>query len=86
MIIFTGVNQFYLTVCLAICFITHETTDDYRFALESYLKFYKKLPVVVYTDQERTLEKALALEWPQVKHNFCTFHICRNIQEKIGKH
>jgi hypothetical protein len=84
-VIYTAVSKYYHTSIIALCLLSQEKTENYKFALESYENHFGTQPQGVYTDREKALTGALDQIWPNVKRRICTFHLHRNVQQYIGK-
>ena len=71
------------SVILMATFVKAEDTVSYEFALRCFSTFGYHLPLVVMTDQDRALRKALQI-WNS-KHLYCVYHIYRNVEKNIAK-
>jgi len=65
-----------------------EKTENFSFALESYIKAGFTDPDIVFTDRSKALMKAIHDQWlsryKHMKHFLCVYHIYRNLQTNLG--
>jgi hypothetical protein len=82
----TGTTNMNTTFILCGVFMTHETEDDYLWALNTIKDkcFTLKTPSVITTDRERALINAIVQVVPSASHLLCRWHIGQNILSKLS--
>nr|GFA06813.1 hypothetical protein [Tanacetum cinerariifolium] len=63
--------------------LSNETTESYASMLTSFLKVHKKQPVLVVTDQDGALRKAILQVFTQSHHRLCMWHIMQKLPAKV---
>ncbi|XP_035838134.1 protein FAR1-RELATED SEQUENCE 5-like [Helianthus annuus] len=61
----------------------HETTESYKWLLESFLKTHKKQPKLVLTDQDPSMKAAIEV-FTDSRHRLCMWHIMKKLPTKIA--
>ncbi|KAL7586923.1 hypothetical protein Lser_V15G40525 [Lactuca serriola] len=63
--------------------LARETADAYVWLLEVFLKAFVKPPMMIVTDQDSSMKKAVNFVFPESKHRLCMWHITQKHEEKI---
>ncbi|KAF9600601.1 hypothetical protein IFM89_011130 [Coptis chinensis] len=81
-----GVTPTHKTFSAFYCLMQRETTDDFSWALEKFKLMLDGLtPLVMLTDADAALMKALEVVFPQVTKLLCQFHINMNVVHRARK-
>jgi hypothetical protein len=78
------------TIQIALCFLSGEKEGSYQWAMECLQELQEKMgisaPVLIVTDRETALMKALDSVFPESVHLLCTWHVNMNILANCRKH
>ena len=77
--LFITVNEHLRTVVLAQTLLMRELKEDFVWAFEQFLKYFKIPPVVIFTDSDKAMAYAIREVLPTTMHLLCTYHISKNI-------
>ena len=88
---FVSISPDGASVILAACVLNYERAEDIQWAFECFHEVFKKAPNVLFTDDGGNIKTAFreislpGLQWSQVTHLLCVFHISKNIFENLSK-
>ena len=71
------------TQVLAASLILHEDEESFTWVFKCFSESFQHPPVVVFTDSDPAMEKAIPLAWPEAVHLLCTFHLFKNFYENM---
>ena len=81
--IITGVTPLNTNFYVAFCFLTKEGVEDYQWMLQQLRRLCDETdvpdPIVVVTDNEKSLIAALPRVFPTTRHLLCLWHINKNV-------
>ncbi|XP_035830049.1 protein FAR1-RELATED SEQUENCE 5-like [Helianthus annuus] len=80
---FTGVDNHKQCVTFGAGLLFNETTESYKWLLESFLKAHKKQPKLVLTDQDPSMKAAISEVFTDARHRLCMWHIMKKLPTKI---
>ncbi|KAK2633888.1 hypothetical protein Ddye_028680 [Dipteronia dyeriana] len=81
LVIFVGVNNHMKTTVFGFGLLVDETTDTYTWILQTFLEaMHGKYLILVITDGDRAMSKALMLVMGSIVHRLCSWHLERNVQ------
>nr|GEX59967.1 hypothetical protein [Tanacetum cinerariifolium] len=80
---FTGINHHQKCVSFGAALLYDETTESYAWMLTSFLKVYKKQPILAVTDQNDALRNAIIQGFTQSHHRLCMWHITQKLPAKV---
>nr|XP_043612093.1 protein FAR1-RELATED SEQUENCE 5-like [Erigeron canadensis] len=80
---FTGIDNHRKCVTFAGGLIRDETTESYIWLLNCFLDAFKKEPIMVVTDQDKSMEKAIKTVFKKAKHRLCMWHITQKLLSKV---
>ncbi|CAI9303517.1 unnamed protein product [Lactuca saligna] len=72
---FTGIDNHKRCITFGAGLLCREDTNSYIWLLRSFLKCFGKAPIMVMTDQDPAMKKAIEIVFPYTKHRFCMWHI-----------
>jgi hypothetical protein len=78
-----GVDCFTRTFNAGFCFMTDETENSYRWAMDQFDSIVLQCnitPKVIITDQDAAIINAILYKYPNVFHQLCRWHISKNVQ------
>ncbi|XP_021673539.2 protein FAR-RED IMPAIRED RESPONSE 1 isoform X1 [Hevea brasiliensis] len=82
---FIGVNHHFQCLLLGCALVADETKSTYVWLMRAWLRAMGGLaPRVILTDQDKSLEQAIAEVFPNSHHCFCLWHLLSKIPEKLG--
>ncbi|XP_023754701.1 protein FAR-RED IMPAIRED RESPONSE 1-like [Lactuca sativa] len=70
-------------VTFGVSLLSREDTDSYIWLLKSFLKAFGKQPLLVLSDQDPTMKKAIETVFPQLIHRLYMWHITSKLPLKI---
>ncbi|XP_062104971.1 protein FAR-RED IMPAIRED RESPONSE 1-like [Humulus lupulus] len=80
MLIFVRLNHHYRTIVFAVALLYDETEETYTSVLEEFLECMKnKPPLVVVTDGDHAMAKAIQKIFPTSVHRLCAWHLQNNV-------
>ncbi|MBW0553438.1 hypothetical protein O181_093153 [Austropuccinia psidii MF-1] len=76
------------TFSLAFCYMEQENDDGYIWALQELKMLFKppRIPNFIIMDCEPALKMAIELVFPSSIHNYCTWHISKNLIQNCRKY
>ncbi|XP_021974744.2 protein FAR1-RELATED SEQUENCE 5-like [Helianthus annuus] len=80
---FTGVDNHKQCVTFGAGLLFNETTESYKWLLESFLKAHKKQPKLVLTDQDPSMKAAISEVFTDSRHRLCMWHIMKKLPTKF---
>ena len=80
---FTGIDNHERCVTFRAGLLCGEDTNSYIWLLRSFLKCFGKAPIMVVTDQDPAMKKAIEIVFPYTKHRFCMWHITSKLPLKV---
>ncbi|XP_021975531.1 uncharacterized protein LOC110870660 [Helianthus annuus] len=81
---FIGVDNHKQCVTFGAGLLFNETTESYKWLLESFLKAHKKQPKLVLTDQDPSMKAAILEVFIESRHRLCMWHIMKKLPIKIA--
>ncbi|XP_039686153.1 protein FAR1-RELATED SEQUENCE 5-like [Medicago truncatula] len=83
--IISGFNHHRGAVIFGAALLYDETAESYEWLFETFLEAHKqKMPQTVFTDQAKSMAKALAEVMPEAYHGLCTWHLMQNGIKHLG--
>ncbi|KAK2438899.1 protein FAR1-RELATED SEQUENCE [Trifolium repens] len=74
--VFSGFDHHRRTVIFGAALLYDETAESYEWLFEKFLEAHKqKMPQTIFTIENQTIEKALAVVMPGTYHGLCTWHL-----------
>ncbi|KAK9932720.1 hypothetical protein M0R45_019944 [Rubus argutus] len=84
LVVLVGTNNHRATTVFGFAIIVDETVDTYIWVLRTFLEAMKgKMPIYVLTDGDEAMYKAIIEVFSEAKHRLCTWHVGKNMVEKI---
>ncbi|XP_022875791.1 protein FAR1-RELATED SEQUENCE 5-like [Olea europaea var. sylvestris] len=84
---FVGVNHHGQSILLGCRFLSNEDTSTFVWLFKTWLKCMHGLPPHgIITDQDRAMQNAIEIVFPNTKHRWCLWHIMKKLPEKFGYH
>ncbi|KAF5460383.1 hypothetical protein F2P56_020257 [Juglans regia] len=84
---FMGVNHHGQLILFGCGLILSEDTNSFVSLFESWLRFMNcRAPNAIITDQDKTLQNAIARVFPRAQHRFCLWQIIKRLPENFGAH
>ena len=80
---FTGIDNHRRCVTFAAGLIRDETAETYIWLLNSFMKTFQKEPLMVVTDQDQSMKKAIETVFKTSKHRLCMWHITQKLPAKV---
>ncbi|CAI9263758.1 unnamed protein product [Lactuca saligna] len=81
---FTGIDNHKRCVTFGAGLLSREDTDSYIWLLKSFLKAFGKQPLLVLSDQDPPMKKAIETVFPQSIHRLCMWHITSKLPLKVS--
>ncbi|XP_044392456.1 protein FAR1-RELATED SEQUENCE 5 isoform X2 [Triticum aestivum] len=82
---FTGINHHMQSVFLGGGFLLNETTEDYLWLFDIFLKCMDGVaPSVIITDECGSMRNAIKALLPHTTHRLCMWHIMKKVPEKVS--
>ncbi|XP_043811191.1 protein FAR-RED IMPAIRED RESPONSE 1 isoform X2 [Manihot esculenta] len=82
---FFGVNHHFQCLLLGCALVADETKSTYVWLMQAWLRAVGGVaPKVILTDQDKSLEQAIAEVFPNSQHCFCLWHLLSKIPEKLS--
>nr|XP_043620318.1 protein FAR1-RELATED SEQUENCE 5-like [Erigeron canadensis] len=72
---FTAIDNHKKTVSIGAGMIINETAESYEWLLRAFLGAFVEQPRMVVTDQDVSMKKAIATDFPDSRHRLCMRHI-----------
>lgn len=84
---FVGVNHHGQSTLLGCGLVSNENTDTFVWLFRTWLKcMHDQAPHGIITDQDRPMQNAIQIVFPNTKHRWCLWHILKKLPEKFGYH
>ena len=80
----TTIDNHGITNLIAGCLLSNERYESYCWALAQFDNAAKIQPVVVFSDGDTEIERAIQKTWPSTVHLLCRFHIGQNISRALA--
>lgn len=85
--LFVCVNHHGQSTLLGCGLLSNEDTGTFVWLFKTWLQcMYGKAPNGILTDQDRVMQNAIEIVFPNIKHRWCLWHILKKIPEKFGYH
>ncbi|XP_078442232.1 protein FAR1-RELATED SEQUENCE 11-like [Wolffia australiana] len=84
LVLFTVIDNHGLTVLTAGCLLSNEQFESYTWALQQFRSYTNLDPIVLFTDGDMELARAIKDIWPNAIHLLCRFHISQNITRALA--
>jgi zinc finger SWIM domain-containing protein 3 len=82
---FVGVNHHGQSTLLGCALLTNEKIETFEWVFNCWLQANKGVaPRAIITDQDKAMEAAVKMVFPNARHRFCLWHILKKVPEKIG--
>ena len=81
--LFASVNCHGRTVMLAQCLVDRESTTDYEWAYQCWLKCVPHAPQVVFINADKAVQAAVPKVFPTSEHFWCLWHIAKNLLNNL---
>ncbi|XP_022858998.1 protein FAR1-RELATED SEQUENCE 5-like [Olea europaea var. sylvestris] len=84
---FVGINHHGQSTLLGCGLVSNEDTDTFVWLFRTWLQcMHEKAPQGIITDQDKAMQNAIAIVFPDTKHRWCLWHILKKLPEKFGYH
>ncbi|XP_073138623.1 protein FAR1-RELATED SEQUENCE 5-like [Henckelia pumila] len=84
---FVGVNHHGQPTLLGCSILSNEDTKTFVWLLKIWLECMKfQTPQGIITDQDRAMQNAIEVVFPNKKHRWCLWHTLQKLSEKFGYH
>ncbi|XP_052198314.1 protein FAR1-RELATED SEQUENCE 5-like [Diospyros lotus] len=84
---FVGVNHHGQSTLLGCGIISNEDTKTFVWLFRTWLECMEgQAPIGIITDQDRAMQNAIEMVFPNTKHRWCLWHILKKLPEKFGNH
>lgn len=80
---FTAIDNHRKSVTVGSGLLKNETAESYGWLLRAFKKAFVRPPNIVVTDQDGSMLRAVAKEFPESKHRLCMWHIMQKIPAKV---
>ena len=80
---FTGIDNHRRCVTFVAGLIRDEMVETYTWLLNSFMKTFQKEPLMVVTDQDQSMKKALETVFKTSKHRLRMWHITQKLPTKV---
>jgi len=80
---FTGIDNHGKCVTFAAGLIRDEKAETYTWLLKSFMDAFGKEPIMVVTDQDKSMEIAIRNVFKTAKHRLCMWHITQKLPTKV---
>ncbi|KAK0598518.1 hypothetical protein LWI29_035525 [Acer saccharum] len=85
LVIFVGVKNHTKTTIFGFGLLVDEMVETYSWILQTFLQaMHGKCPVLVVTDGDKAMSKALSSVMPSTVRRLCSWHLERNVQTNVG--
>ncbi|XP_022032748.1 protein FAR1-RELATED SEQUENCE 5-like [Helianthus annuus] len=81
---FTGIDNHCRNVTLGAGLLVSESTESYKWLLNSLVNSFGRQPKVVVTDQEPAMKQAIEGVFTTSRHRLCMWHIMKKMADKVG--
>lgn len=84
---FVGVNHHGQSTLFGCGLLSNEDTRTFVWLFSTWLQCMEdKAPTGIITDQDRAMQNAIEIVFPNTKHRWCLWHILKKLPEKFGNH
>ncbi|XP_022891144.1 protein FAR1-RELATED SEQUENCE 5-like [Olea europaea var. sylvestris] len=84
---FVGVNHHGQSTLLGCGLLSNEDTNSFVWLFRSWLQcMHSVAPHGIITDQDRAMQNAIQIVFPNTNHRWCLWHILKKLPEKFGYH
>ncbi|XP_022845367.1 protein FAR-RED IMPAIRED RESPONSE 1-like [Olea europaea var. sylvestris] len=84
---FVGVNHHGQSTLLGCGLVSNKDTETFVWLFRTWLQCMHGLaPHGIVTDQDRAMQNAIQIVFPNTKHRWCLWHIMKKLPEKFGYH
>ncbi|KAH9742366.1 protein FAR1-RELATED SEQUENCE [Citrus sinensis] len=84
---FVGVNHYGQSILLRYGLISHEDTETFTWLFHTWLScMFGSPPLRIITDQDRAMQNAIEIVFPNTRHRWCLWHILKKVPEKLGRY
>lgn len=80
---FTGVDNHNRNITLGAAILGCETAEMYKWLLRAYVKAFGFPPLVIVTDQDPAVRRAVEDVLPTSRHRLCMWHIWDKLTSKV---
>ncbi|CAH9129049.1 unnamed protein product, partial [Cuscuta epithymum] len=82
---FVGVNHHGQSSLLGCGLISNEDTQTFVWLFTAWLECMEgRAPMGIITDQDRAMQNAIQIVFPNTRHRWCLWHIMKKVPEKMG--
>jgi hypothetical protein len=82
---FVGVNHHGRSILLGCGLLSNEDTSTFTWLFNSWLTCMNgQAPTSIITDQDRAMQNAIEIVFPNTNHRWCMWHIMKKLPEKLG--
>ncbi|KAL4184176.1 hypothetical protein AMTRI_Chr11g158670 [Amborella trichopoda] len=82
---FVGVNHHRQPVLFGCALLLDDSKSSFLWLFNTWFEaMFRRYPVSLLTDQNATIEAAIAMIFPKTNHRFCKRHILNQLSEKLG--
>ncbi|XP_052181937.1 protein FAR1-RELATED SEQUENCE 9-like [Diospyros lotus] len=84
---FVGVNHHGQSTLFGCGLLSNEDTRTFVWLFSTWLQCMEdQAPTGIITDQDRAMQNAIEIVFPNTKHRWCLWHILKKLPEKFGNH
>lgn len=80
---FTGIDNHNCNVTLGAALLGSETAESYIWLLKTFKNAFGYEPLVVVTDQDPAMKRAIEDVFPNSRHRLCMWHIMDKLSAKV---
>ncbi|CAH9089712.1 unnamed protein product [Cuscuta epithymum] len=82
---FVGVNHHGQSLLMGCGLVSNEDTQTFVWLFKAWLECMDGIaPMGIITDQDRAMQNAIAIVFPNSNHRWCLWHIMKKVPEKLG--
>ena len=82
---FVGVNHHGQTILFGCGLLSNENTETFTWMFKSWLVcMLGRAPPAIITDQDRAMQNAIQIVFPNAQHRWCLWHIMKKIPKKLS--
>nr|GEU92547.1 hypothetical protein [Tanacetum cinerariifolium] len=83
---FIGIDNHGKCVTLGSRMLLHEDTKSYKWLLNAFMTAFSHEPIMIVTDKDGAMKRAIEAIFKKAKHRICMWHIKQKIPSKTGSH
>nr|GEX98559.1 hypothetical protein [Tanacetum cinerariifolium] len=83
---FVGIDNHGKCVTLGSGMLLHEDTKSYMWLLNAFMTAFSHEPIMIVTDKDGAMKRAIESVFKKAKHRLCMWHIMQKIPSKTGSH